>query len=310
MPSSDHSVVRFGVFELDRRSSELRKKGVRIRLQKKPLQILELLLERWGEVVTRDELRQALWSPDVFVDFDHSLNSAVNKLREALMDSAANPRFVETLPRGYRFIAPVASAVEPVEMPHSGIAWWRTRVAAVVGLTGLAALLLTGTAIGLRTLGSRSSTSPKNLALAVLPFQNLSTDPDQEFFSDGFTEEMIAQLGKVEPAGLRVIARASAMPYKRTSKKIDQIGAELGVDFILEGSVRRAGSRVRITAELIRVRDQAQVWARSYERDLQDILSLQAEVAQGSPARWISRSAPRRRHRVERVSARSCMKPT
>lgn len=280
------------MFELDTRTSELRKQGVRIRLQKKPLLILQLLLERSGDVVTREELRKALWSPDVFVDFDHSLNSAVNKVREALADSASNPRFIETLSGGYRFIAPVTpvrtpqAAEDPEKHPSDEPSRqppaifprvprvWQIVAAGIV----VASVLVAGAMAGLHTFGARSS--PKTLALAVLPFRNLSADPEQEFFSDGFTEEMIAQLGKLEPTHLRVIARSSAMPYKRTSKSIDQIGAELGVDYVLEGSIRHAGSRVRITAELIRVRDQAQVWARSYERDLQDVLSLQVEVAQ------------------------------
>jgi TolB-like protein/DNA-binding winged helix-turn-helix (wHTH) protein len=279
--------VRFGVFELDSRSGELRKHRVRIRIQDKPLRILERLLQQPGEPVTRDDLRRTLWPDDVFVDFDHGLNSAINKLRDALGDSAASPRFVETLPRGYRFIAPVINAETAQEAPtsllpaltslaaaQSAPRWpTRTAVMAVVMVVALAA------AIGRDSLRLGARPSPPMLGLAVLPFQNLSADPEQEFFSDGFTDEMIAQVGKLEPARLRVIARTSVMQYKRSTKKIDQIGAELGADYLLEGSVLRADSRVRITAQLVRVRDQARVWAQSYERDLRDVLALQTEVA-------------------------------
>lgn len=278
--------MRFSVYELDPGAGELRKHGTRIRLQNKPLRILEMLLDRPGEVVTRDELRQNLWAPDVFVDFDHSLNSAVNKLRDALGDSAAQPRFIETLPRGYRFIAPITEALPanaPVVVPKTeqsaGVtvraAWYRTAsvgaaAALAAGLVALGALI---------TLQLRADPFSGQVAIAVLPFQNLSADPEQEFFSDGFTDELIAQVGQLAPEQLRVIARTSAMHYKRTSKTVEQIGRELGVDYILEGSVLRAESRVRITAQLVRVRDQAHLWSQSYERDLRDVLAIQSEVA-------------------------------
>lgn len=284
-PPPERGGIRFGVFSLDSRSGELRKHGVRIRIQDKPLRILERLLEHPGEPVTREELQKALWPGDVFVDFDHGLNSAINKLRDALGDSASSPRFVETLPRGYRFIAPVIAEEpkppEPIPVAAADIApsppvrRWPARAAVMAIVTGIA-LTAVMSRDSLR-LGARPS--PPMLGLAVLPFQNLSADPEQEFFSDGFTDEMIAQVGKLEPARLRVIARTSVMQYKRTSKKIDQIGAELGADYLLEGSVLRADSRVRITAQLVRVRDQARVWAQSYERDLRDVLALQTEVA-------------------------------
>ncbi len=292
----ERTPVRFSVYELDSHAGELRKHGIKVRLQNKPLRILELLLERPGEVVTRDQLRETLWPPNVYVDFDHSLNSAVNKLREALGDSAAQPRFIETLPRGYRFIASVSEPAIHVPAPviHSGhsapqadadverqqagngVAFWRRTgwvAGIVVGALGLVALG------GLLTLQVGALTSSSQLAVAVLPFQNLSADPEQEFFSDGFTDELIAQVGRLAPEQLRVIARTSAMHYKRTTKTVDQIGRELGVDYILEGSVLRAGSRVRITGQLVRVRDQAHLWSQSYERDLRDVLAIQTQVA-------------------------------
>ena len=294
-----HPAVSFGVFELDRHAGELRKRGVKVHLQEKPLRILEVLLEHPGEAVTRDELRTRLWPGDVFVDFDHSLNSAVSKLRDALHDTAASPRFIETLPRGYRFIAPVslpagwvgdahaADARDPGPAPAASASPRRPWLPWAIGLGGVAAAVALGTALWLRPAGAPRSPAADTIALVVLPFQNLSADPEQEYFSDGITEEMIAQLGRVDPEHVSVIARTSAMHYKHTDKRIDQIGAELGVNFILEGSVRRAASRVRVTAQLVRVRDQVRVWAQSYERDLGDVLALQTEVAQ-SVAREIA----------------------
>jgi TolB-like protein/DNA-binding winged helix-turn-helix (wHTH) protein/tetratricopeptide (TPR) repeat protein len=303
-------VIRFGVFELDSRAGELRRQGARVRLQEKPFQILELLIARAGEAVSREELRGQLWPGDVFVDFDHSLNSAVSKLRDALRDTAANPQFIETLPRGYRFIAPVTKPADwpssdghaaelraaPLQHPdtpdgaagssasnHSAPTRASRRrpwvILAIVA--GLVAIVATGWTVVSR-LNARPPGASDNVALVVLPFQNLSADDDQEFFGDGITEEMIAQLGKVDPEHLRVIARTSAMHYKHTDKRIDQIGAELNVDYILEGSVRRAGTRVRITAQLVRVRDQVRIWVQSYDRDMGDMLQLQTEVAQAT----------------------------
>jgi TolB-like protein/Flp pilus assembly protein TadD len=229
--------VRFGVFRLDLLSGELYKQEHKIKLQQKPFQILAALLDRPGEVVTREELRRQIWPPDTFVDFDHSLKTAISKIRDALGDSAEKPRYLETLPRrGYRFIA----AVE--EVPTS-------------------------------------ASLEDQIRLAVLPFENLSNDREQEYFSDGITDETIVQLGSSQPRQLAVIARTSAMHYKRTDKRLDQIGQELNVNHIVEGSVRRAGDRVRITAQLVRVSDQTHLWAHSYERDLRNVLALQSEVA-------------------------------
>ncbi|MEO8049902.1 MAG: winged helix-turn-helix domain-containing protein [Acidobacteriota bacterium] len=234
------SVVRFGSFEANFRSGELRKSGIKLKLPGQPLQVLELLLEQPGSVITRDELRRRLWPADTFVDFDNALNTAVNKLREALSDTAANPRFVETLPRrGYRFLAHVEVA-------------------------GPAA--------------QRAQREAKPM-LAVLPFENLGGDPEQEYFADGLTEEMISHLGRLHSARLGVIARTSAMQYKGTHKSIHVIARELGVDFLLEGTVRRGGGKVRITAQLIRAADQVHLWAESYDRTLVDILAIQTEVA-------------------------------
>jgi TolB-like protein/tetratricopeptide (TPR) repeat protein len=231
------SIVRFGTFEVDLESRELRKHGLYVRLEEKPFQILELLLEQAGRVVTRRALRERLW-PDTHVGYDQNLNTAVNKLRELLGDSAQSSRFIETLPRiGYRFIAPVGN-------PAAG-----------------------------------SSSLVIKKTLAVLPFENLGGDPEQEYFADGLTEEMISHLGQLDPRRLGVIARTSAIQYKNTRKSITEIAADLKVSYVLEGSVRCEGNSARITAQLIEVLDQTHLWSASYDRDLRDILSVQADVA-------------------------------
>ena len=225
-------VVRFGTFEVNLDTRELRKHGMRIRLEEKPFQILELLLERAGHVVSRRTLREKLW-PDTVVGYEHGLNTAVNKLRDLLGDSARSPRFIETLSRvGYRFIAPVGEAAMAAKK-----------------------------------------------MLLVLPFENLCGDCEQEYFVEGLTEEMISQLGQLNPKRLGVIARTSAVQYKSTKKSIGEIAAELHVDCVLEGSVRCDGGRVRITGQLIEARDQTHLWSATYDRDFRDVLDVQTEVA-------------------------------
>ena len=231
------SKVSFGNFEADLASRELRKHGIRIRLAEKPFQILELLVERAGQVVTRQALRQKLW-PDTYVGYEHSLNTAVNTLREMLGDTAQNPRYIETLPRlGYRFICAVTLPESPA-LPAA------------------------------------------KKMLAVLPFENLSSDPDQEFFADGLTEEIISRLGQLDTRRLGVIARTSSIQYKRTQKSILEIAAELSVHSVLEGSVRSSGRSLRVTAQLIDAADQTHLWSSSFDRDLGDALTTQSDVAQ------------------------------
>ena len=229
--------VRFGTFEVDLRTGEVRKAGLKIRLQAQPFQVLARLLEHPGEMVTREELQKKLWSTDTFVDFDHGVNTAITKIRQALGDSAENPRFVETVARhGYRFIAPV-EAVGAVREPPLQIQ-----------------------------------------SIAVLPLENLSRDPEQEYFADGMTEALITDLGKI--SALRVISRTSVMRYKGTKKPLPEIGRELNVDGIIEGSVVRSGDRIRITANLLHAPTDRHLWAETYERNLRDVLALQREVAQ------------------------------
>jgi TolB-like protein/DNA-binding winged helix-turn-helix (wHTH) protein/Tfp pilus assembly protein PilF len=290
VPSS--RTIRFGVFELDLRSGELQKQGRKIRLEGQPVQVLMCLLENPGELVTREELHRKLWPADTFVNFEHGLNAAVKRLRQALSDSADNPRFVETLPRrGYRFIAPVQivtgngasvpdprlegidqEEVDPSNTPHISKPprWphaWKTLGLVLLLVIGLSTVLI---------IRSRSHL-PVIRSLAVLPLENLSGDASQDYFSDGMTDELITELGQI--AGLRVISRTSMMTYKGARKSIPQIAHELNVDAVVEGTVLRSGSQVRITAQLIQAEDDKHLWARSYEGELRDTFSLQNEVA-------------------------------
>jgi TolB-like protein/DNA-binding winged helix-turn-helix (wHTH) protein/Tfp pilus assembly protein PilF len=289
---------KFGVYEVHPRTGELLKQGRRIRLRGRPFDILVLLLGRRGDVITREELRQRLWTADTFVDFDHGLNAAVNRLREALGDSAENPRFIETLPkRGYRFLAPItvvatesntpsptalepapAGASRPAPSPSTRV-FEVSRPSRIV-LAVAAAVFLSALVVALYfRVAPRGASRPSKMTLAVLPFQNLSTDEGQDYFSDGFTEEMIAELGKLDPNRLGVIARTTTMLYKNARKSVGQIRQELGVDYVLEGSIRRAADRIRITAQLVQTSDMTHLWAESYDRDVSDVLAIQSEVA-------------------------------
>ena len=300
VPSSDlrGAAYRFGVFEADSRTGELRKQGRALKLRGRPFDILVLLLARDGDLISREELRKELWPADTFVDFDHGLNSAMNRLRDALGDTAENPRFVETLPRrGYRFIAPIEvvdarsaiPAAAAVAAPAPSVvaapvaAAPELRVSAPSRLVLLLAVgsLAVAVVVALLYLRVNRPSPPHSskMTLAVLPFENLSRDSDQEFLSDGFTEEMIAELGKLDPDHLGVIARTTTMLYKNARKNISQIRGELGVDYVLEGSIRRVDKRMRITAQLVQASDMTHLWAESYDRDVADVLAIQSEVA-------------------------------
>jgi TolB-like protein/DNA-binding winged helix-turn-helix (wHTH) protein/Tfp pilus assembly protein PilF len=292
--------VRFAGFELNLRTAELRSNGSIIRLPEQPFQILKALLERPGELVSRDDLIKRLWPADTFVDFDHSLNKAVNKLRDALGDSSENPRFIETLPRrGYRFVGAVdTGAVKAPELPVEQMknasspctveaapaipgSRARTRVPALAVAAALAVLIgLSIRPVRDRLLGR--SVAPPIRALAVLPLENLSADPEQDFFADGMTEELTTDLGKI--SALRVISRTSVIQFKGTRKPLSEIGRELGVDAVIEGTVTRSGNHVRITANLVQVSPERHLWAETYESDLGDILVLQGELAQAIAA--------------------------
>jgi TolB-like protein len=229
--SSSRTIVRFGQFELDQDAGELRRDGTRVRLQEQPLQVLQILLEHPGKVIPREELQRRIWPSDTFVDFDHGINNAIKRLREALGDVADTPHYVETLPRrGYRFV------------------------------------------------GKTESARSEMRSLAVLPLQDLSRDLEREYFADGLTEALITILAKI--GDLRVISRTSAMQYKGVHKNVREIARELDVEMVVEGTVLRAGRRVRITAQLIDAMKESHLWVESYERDLRDVLSLQSEIAQ------------------------------
>jgi TolB-like protein len=248
------SIKRFGCFEVDLRARELRKEGVRIRLQDQPFEILAAIIERPGEIVTREELRLRLWPAGTFVDFEHSLNAAIKRLRGALGDDADNPRFVETVPRrGYRFIPALEGSLD------ASVIALKTRT------PGLADAQLRCDAAALR--------------LAVLPFVNVGGDAAQEHFSDGLTEEMIMQLGRLCVGRLGVIARTSSMLFKNMAKSACEIGRALRVDYLVEGSVRRDGERLRITAQLIELPSEVHLWAETYDRAVGESLILQTEVA-------------------------------
>ncbi len=289
-PASSGRRVRAGLFEVDLGSGEVHKSGRKVPLQEQPFRVLAILLERPGEVIPREELQARLWPADTFVGFDEGINTAIRKLRVAFGDSADNPRFIETIPRrGYRFLAPIHEAT--VETPHptesvavrdptTRLPHDRPRSVLWPVALSTAALLVVVASIGYlkRPHPSASSAAQKPVMLAILPFQNLSNDPAQEYFSDGLTEETITDLGQLSPEQLGVIARTSAMTYKHTNKTVSQIGHELGVDYILEGSVRREGGEARVSAQLIRVSDQTHLWAHNYERKLQDLLEVQNEI--------------------------------
>jgi len=272
--------IRFGLFEVDLASGELRKQGVRIKLQEQPFQVLVALIERPHEVLSREDLQKRLWPSDVVVDFDRGLNKAINRLREALGDDADHPRFIETLPqRGYRFVAELESAAaEPHEPPIVS----EVPLAAARRLTRRGWIAIAGGVIAapLLTLGYRRLFSPpaRIESIAVLPLENLSGDIGQEYFSDGMTDQLIGEISRI--GSLRVISRTSIMQYKGGARKsLPVIARELNVDAIVEGTVLHSGSKVRITAQLIRARDDRHLWSEEYERSLADVLALQSEVA-------------------------------
>lgn len=287
-------MYQFGEFEVA--DGEVRRQGVKIKLNEKPYQVLCVLLERAGSLVTRDELRQRLWTSDTFVDFDANLNTALSTLRHALGDSAENPIFIETVPRqGYRFTAPVNSIapdLKPVLIDAKTI---NERIPVgsraaehnernigvskfIVVAAGFVALLLLGIWIAYPRLERKPMAAGK-ITILVTPFENLSGDSSQDYLSDGLTDEMITRLGQVSPAHLTVIPRSTSMHYKHTQKSIDQIVDECRPDYILEGGLRRQNDRVRITVQLFKAGEKGSMWTEAYDRDARDLLIIQEEVA-------------------------------
>jgi TolB-like protein/DNA-binding winged helix-turn-helix (wHTH) protein len=288
-----HETIRFEDFELDPRSFELRRAGNLVKLERIPLQLLFLLSEHRDRLVTREEILQAIWGKDVFVDADNSINTAVRKVRQALKDDPENPRFLRTVSgKGYRFTAqlqpsPPPSLPEPQgpqESPEANRFPQRSARWPVWAAVALLAIVVGGFLLQSR-LRRPHEAVPGKAMLVVLPFVNLSNDPREEYFADGMTEEMITQLGSLDPQHLGVIARTSAMQYKGAHKDASQIARELGVNYLLEGSVRQTSERVRVTAQLIQTSDQTHLWADSFERDRSDVLRLQNDVAHAIAAK-------------------------
>src|SRR5579863_5502711 len=299
-------IFRFGPFEAKPRAQELSKHGTPLRLRGQPFAILDLLLNRAGEVVTREEIKQKLWPADTFVDFEHGLNTSIKKLRQALCDSATEPRYIETIPRlGYRFIAPVETTVEPKKPTAAVEKVAEEGSSGPVSLAGAArsrlhlflapaVLILAAAALVFNVAGTRTrlfalfrstknasvavASAPKPLpSIAVLPLQNLSNNAAEDYFADGMTDELTTDLAQF--GSLRVISRTSAMHYKGASKTAPEIGRELGVDTLIEGTVQRVGGRVRIRVQLIDSASDRHLWARSYDHDLENVLVLQSSAA-------------------------------
>ena len=294
-PARVPGLIRFGEdFEFDFRACRLRRSGRVLKLERIPMEILAVLVEQRGQLVSREHIVERIWGKDVFLDTDNSINGAIRKVRQALKDNPEEPRFIQTVTgRGYRFIAPVTDPEAqrlvvvpkprpPVTAPPIAetltvkpIPYRRSVVFAlcVALVVAMGAYLWSRAQTRLGAPGGR-------LMLAVLPFENLTGDATQEYFSDGMTEEMIARLGGLDPQHLGVVARTSVMQYRHNKKALDQIGRELGVQYALEGSVRRDSGRLRITAQLIQVKDQTHLWARQYDREPGNLLAIQGEIAQ------------------------------
>ncbi len=291
-------IYRFGNYELHSGSGEFRRGGLRVRLQGKPLQLLALLLERAPELVTREQMRDRLWPADTFVDFDRNLNAAAKKVREALGDSADSPRFVETIPRhGYRFIAPV-EVVQPLSdarasqnseplptapaIPARTTRWTRLRARALPAVAVLAALFTTS--FYPSSARKAEPDCPPRHTLAVLPFRDASLGqddrPDDHGLSDRLAETLITRLAALDPARLAVISRRGVEKYRRSSKSVAEIGSELGATFVVDGTVRRDGGRLRVILEFIEARDQTQIWSHVFDLPAGDPVAAQDQLAQ------------------------------
>jgi len=299
MPEEHHPVagrLRFGLFEMDLPAGQLRKHGLKIRIQEQPFQVLAMLVQNAGKVVTREDLQKKLWPADTFVDFDHGLNKAINKIREALSDSAESPRYVETLSRrGYRFLAEVKDADAPVRSPGlptqpqpseevrdrpdvaGKLAVHKQLLRSHAWKISAFALLALMASLATWRLHSLMHRPPVIRSLAVLPLESLSSEASQDYFADGMTDELISDLGQI--SALRVISRTSVMTYKHARKPLPQIARELNVDAVVEGTVLRSGDQVRITAQLIEAATDKHLWSQSYEGELRDTLTLQNKVA-------------------------------
>jgi TolB-like protein/DNA-binding winged helix-turn-helix (wHTH) protein len=291
MNSSESTRLRLGAFELNLKTGELCLPGAdsdgrKVLLQEQPFRVLRFLIDRSGEIATREEIKQRLWPDDTSVDFDHSINVAIATLRRVFGDSAVECRYIETIPRrGYRLIVPV-ERVEPLEEPPKNRP---VRIEAVPGtpkswrnyVVAASSILVLALVGYLSWRHYQSAALPKTgrVMLAVLPFENLTGDPNKEYLADGLTEETISQLGRLNPEQLGVIARTSVMGYKHKDERLDQIGRDLSVQYVLENSLRESGDHIRLTAQLIQVKDQSHLWSQDYDYPAKDILNVEDDVA-------------------------------
>jgi TolB-like protein/DNA-binding winged helix-turn-helix (wHTH) protein len=300
--ASGAKTIRFGEhFELDVQIGKLYRDRRPVRLERIPVEILVFLIDQRGELVTREQIVERIWGKNAFLDTDNSINGAIRKIRQVLRDDPANPAFIQTISgKGYRFIAPVMMALpnppprpDPIpdrEPPHPEAAgdvpiatieshkpttarrWWAFVAIPIIVIAALGGYLWRRSEPQQPAVG--------RVMLAVLPFANLTGDPAEDYFSDGLTEEMITQVGNLDPQRFGVIARTSVMHYSKTATPLAQIVRELGVQYVLEGSVRRDDRMLRITAQLIQTKDETHLWAREYDRELTDVLAVQGDIAQ------------------------------
>ena len=321
MSLDSRQTLRFGDFGLDIGAYELRDKQRVIRLERQPMDVLILLVERRGQLVTRVDIVERLWGPDVFVDVETGVHTAIRKIRRALRDSPDAPKFVETVPgKGYRFIAPVVAGpaiapIAPISGPAAGgvalpkaisststtstpadlttppLPLGAARKWGLVATIALALAALAGLSVWA---GHRTTGTPSEVTLAVLPFDNLSGDPEAEYLASGLGEELIVTLGQIDPQHIHMIGRESIMSYRHTTKSRAEIGRELHADYLVESAVRTEHGRVRITTGLVRVHDQLQVWSDSYDREPTSILSLQQELSSAIATQIRLRLAPDR----------------
>lgn len=312
MTTDPDACFRFAGFELDAAAYELRRDGAPIRLERQPMEVLLLLVERGGRLVSRQDIVDRLWGSEVFVDVDTGVNTAIRKIRAALRDPAETPRFIETVAgKGYRFVAPVervsgkadaqpeAAGTAPPLAAAAGGAWSSAMIAAAIAL-----VLIVGAAVTALWPNRDDSTITRR-TLAVLPFENLSGDPGRDYLADGLAEETIATLGQIDPAHVMVIGRTSVMTYKGTTKSLATIGRELGVDYLVEGSVRAEGAQVRVTSKLIRVHDQMQIWSDSYDRAASSLLAVQRELSTAIAQQVRLRLSPERLSALARRQTRN-----
>jgi TolB-like protein/DNA-binding winged helix-turn-helix (wHTH) protein/Flp pilus assembly protein TadD len=323
----EHRTFRFGEFVLDVAAYELRRNGRRVRLERQPMDLLILLVGRRGQLVSRSEIVQALWPSDVFVDVENGVNTAIRKLRRALRDAPETPTFIETAPgKGYRFIAAVEALPDAVGLPPASAApppvvgsqmagrasstadgapaapapaepagWRRASTRWVLTAVTVAAL-----AGSLLWAWKRPAASETRVTIAVLPFDNLNRDPEIDYLASGLTEDTIVSLGRIDPERVSVIGRTSVIAFRDTTKSLAEIGRALGTDYLVESSLRAEGSRLRITARLVRVRDQVQVWSDSFDRTTSSILGLQQEISFAIAEQVRTRLSPDRRRTLAR----------